>query len=247
MLECVALQFLQFSKHSELSYGVSEAKDGTMRLSAGGAVDAVSHENRAAYFGTRRIAMGHIVSADLVHGNKVVVVGEREKGGIVPSADALVTNQKGVYLAVTVADCFPVFLYDSDSHAIGMVHAGWRGIIGGVVANALRAMQKHCGSDPRMILAGVGPGIRACHFAFPQDACDVFGEYSFAIEKQNGIPHVDLPAIIRRQLFLSGVKESNVESAATCTYCAGDQYFSYRRRHAKDFPAMVAYIGMMGR
>jgi hypothetical protein len=92
-----------------------------------------------------------------VHGSKVARVDAPKD--VVQGVDGLVTNQKGVALFATYADCYPIVLWDPVKRAVGLAHAGWRGTVAGVAKAAVQAMHDEYGSAAENILAGVGPGI----------------------------------------------------------------------------------------
>jgi YfiH family protein len=79
-----------------------------------------------------------------------------------PVGDALMTDQAGIVLSVRTADCMPILLVDPLRRAIAAVHAGWRGGLQRIVEKTVGVMRATFGSDPRRVLAAVGPGIRAC-------------------------------------------------------------------------------------
>lgn len=79
-----------------------------------------------------------------------------------PVGDALLTDQPGIVLSVRTADCLPILLVDAQRRAIGAVHAGWRGGLQRIVEKTVGVMRATFGTDPRRVLAAVGPGIRAC-------------------------------------------------------------------------------------
>jgi YfiH family protein len=79
-----------------------------------------------------------------------------------PVGDALTTDQAGIVLSVRTADCLPIVLVDAQRRAVAAVHAGWRGGLQRMVEKAVGVMRATFGSDPRRMLAAVGPGIRAC-------------------------------------------------------------------------------------
>jgi hypothetical protein len=98
-----------------------------------------------------------LTTAGAVHGSKVARVDAPKD--VVQGVDGLVTNQKGVALFATYADCYPIVLWDPVKRAVGLAHAGWRGTVAGVAKAAVQAMHDEYGSAAENILAGVGPGI----------------------------------------------------------------------------------------
>ena len=80
----------------------------------------------------------------------------------VPVGDALLTNQPGIVLSVRTADCLPILLVDPPRRAVAAVHAGWRGGLQRIVEKTVGVMRATFGSDPRTMLAALGPGIHPC-------------------------------------------------------------------------------------
>ena len=98
----------------------------------------------------------NLVFTRQTHTNIVRVVDERNRGEglfreVEPECDALVTNTPGVVLAAFTADCTPILLHDPVTGAVGAVHAGWRGTVGDIAGNAVRAMCEHFGSRPEYL------------------------------------------------------------------------------------------------
>ena len=233
-----------FKPCRELQYGFSEKSDGSMKWFSDKEQFKRNRESREKFFEKNGFTPKEAVTADLVHGAKVKLVDEKDCGNVIQETDALVTNSSRVFLTLTAADCFPVYLYDPVIQATGLLHAGWRGLVGEVAKNTLVAMQENFDSKPENILAGIGPGIRRCHFSIKPENERLYGEYPFVIKKREGDVFADLPKIIISQLKASRVREENIEDSELCTYCREDLYFSYRRKKPEFINAMIAYIGI---
>jgi hypothetical protein len=91
-----------------------------------------------------------------------------------PEGDALLTDQAGILLSVRTADCLPVLLVDPKRRAVGAVHAGWRGALTRIVEKAVGEMRREYGSDPRSLLAVLGPSIRPCCYEVGQQVEEAF-------------------------------------------------------------------------
>ena len=122
-------------------------------------------ENRRRVAGAMGADLGEFVFTRQVHGAGVRVVTADDRGAgafavdpQVPEADALVTADPSVVLAILAADCVPVVLYDPVAHVLGCVHSGWRGTVARVSAAALAAMRT-LGASPENVIAGLGPAI----------------------------------------------------------------------------------------
>ncbi|MFZ2154142.1 MAG: peptidoglycan editing factor PgeF [Candidatus Moraniibacteriota bacterium] len=216
---------------------ISEKKDGSMKLS--GSLSA--GKNRDIFLAKNEINANNIVSARMIHGSAVGVV-DKKSPRVIEGVDSLVTREK-IFLAITVADCVPVYFYDKKSSIIGLAHAGWRGVTGGVIENTMQALIGLGGSS-RDILVTLGPGIKACHFEIKADILDCFKRYPDFIFKRNDKIFVDLFGIIQTQLLVSGINSNNISVVDECTFEKCDKYFSYRRDKPKEVEVMLAVIGL---
>ncbi len=160
-----------------------------------------------------------------VHGTTVVV---DPAAGDVPEADAAVTRADGLVCAVLTADCLPVALATRDGRAMGLAHAGWRGLAEGVLERTVAAL----GAAPGDVLAWLGPAISQPAFEVGDEVRDRFlalDESAAACFAQNasGRWQADLYGLARRRLAAVGVKD--VHGGGRCTYGEPDEFFSYRR------------------
>jgi polyphenol oxidase len=170
-----------------------------------------------------------IVPADLrfmsqVHGSRVAHVG-REPDARPPEADALVTQQPGIALAVLVADCVPVLLTSPD--AVAVAHAGRRGVVGGVVPAAVAALRE-LGVAPADVVATVGPAICGACYEVPAAMQDQVCEAVPAARSTTtqGTRGLDLRAGVVAQL-----READIVSIDVSPWCTAEHadLFSYRR------------------
>ena len=161
-----------------------------------------------------------------VHGNRVIAADEAV--GTEPEADAAVTKGPGRVLAVLTADCLPVFLATRDGSAVGIAHAGWRGLAAGVLEAALTAMPA-----PRdEIFAWLGPAIGAAHYEVGADVRDAFAgspgaERAFMPGGRGEHWLCDLVALARARLAAVGV--GAISGGEFCTYGERERFYSYRR------------------
>src|SRR5215469_9684467 len=209
--------------------GASAGRYATLNLSfAVGDEAANVRENRhrvAAALGTGPAAF---VFARQVHGS-------RAEDAIGP-ADALVTREPGTVLAILVADCVPIVLYDPAAHVLACVHAGWRGTVARTARAALAAMGS-LGTRPEDVVAGIGPAIAPGSYQVGADvataARDAFGEQAPALLRPDaaGGPGrwlFDLPAANRHILCAAGVPDSQIHVVATPTGPGPGLFFSHR-------------------
>lgn len=162
-----------------------------------------------------------------VHGAEVVVVtSPGEHAGA--AADAAVTAVPGCALAVRTADCAPLVL--RTAHAVGVVHAGWKGLEAGIVAAAVAALRS---LDDAPIEAHLGPCIRAGCYEFAGPALDRLTERFGAGVRGTtvwGTPALDVPAVVGVALRDAGV--DRLHDSAPCTAC--DRRWFSHRAHADD-------------
>lgn len=164
-----------------------------------------------------RRAMGGRSSAWVrqVAGDGVVRVSE---AGFAGEADALITSERDLCLAVAVADCVPVALVGE--RGVAMVHSGWRGTLAGIAAKALRSFGEEG------VRAYVGPGIRGCCYEVSQELAEAF-EARFGEGVVSG-RHLSLPAAIKVDLEQMGVGE--IHDLGLCSGCRPDLFYSHRKQ-----------------
>ncbi|MFA5521863.1 MAG: peptidoglycan editing factor PgeF [Castellaniella sp.] len=164
----------------------------------------------------------------------------------VPQADAAVTTRAHRVLAVLTADCLPVVLGSVDGAVLGLAHAGWRGLLDGVLEATLAALQQRHPAGARAAWrAWIGPGIGPLCFevgeevraAFMQaDARDAAG---FVPGERSGKWRGNLPALARARLHRAGV--GHIEASLLCTHTEEDWFFSYRRSGVTGRQATLAW------
>jgi YfiH family protein len=144
-----------------------------------------------------------------------------------PVADAAVTRSRGAVLAIQVADCLPVLLASDDGAVLGAAHAGWRGLVAGVVERTVECM----GHPPARLVAWLGPCIGPQQFEVGEDVREAFlaaGDAPGAFRQSPaGRWLCDLPAIARGRLQRLGVER--VAGGEWCTVADPVRFFSHRR------------------
>jgi polyphenol oxidase len=235
---------LNFGNPSEL---VGEARDARSNIAA----------NIAMVLATMQRGSSEVVQVHQVHGAGVLVVrrgqpahGDRDD----TKADAIVTDDPSRVLMVRVADCAPLLLATGDGRVVAAVHAGWKGVIAGVVPAAVKALRLLVpgGASPSClrVFAAIGPCIRVQSFEVGEEVADAF-RATFAstltsdrivleAHSPRGRPHVDIVAAIRTQLAAEDVRD--VEVIGGCTFAHDERYFSHRRDGVRSgrLAAMIA-------
>ena len=190
---------------------------------SGGPVDAV--------FTTQdEVGLPAVAHPRQVHGRQV----HRVDGGSAPEeGDGLWTLTPGLAIAVRVADCVPILLWDPEAGAVGAVHAGWRGTAQDIVGAALDLGQT-LGVAPGRLRAAIGPSIGpSCYQVGEEVVSGLRGvglpDEDFLRPERTGRPHVDLRAANRALLVRRGVPSAQIEDVGGCTHCHPDRYPSFRR------------------
>ena len=175
---------------------------------------------------------------DQVHGATVAVVGEPGGASGTP-ADAMVTDRPGVALSIRVADCVPVALLGHSS--IAVAHAGWRGLVAGVLEATVAALVEADGSSAVSLEAVVGPHVGPCCYEFGADdlarLVAAFGP-GVAAETRNGRPALDLAAAVSVVFGRRGVTAT---FDGVCTSC-DERHWSFRATGTACRQAMLAWM-----
>jgi len=249
-----------------LVHGFSTRSGGVSRCYGGSALNLgfTQHDSRKAVERNRQLFLTELdhanglwplislrqIHSDLIH--RVDGIPTQLLAG-----DGLVTDTPGLVLAVQAADCLPIILADRKRRAVGVFHAGWRGTVKRIVEKGVGEMRKHFGSDPRNLVAAIGPGVQGCCYEVGEEVRTRFeAQFAYASilfrEVKESDPvrekypllfltarapgHSELPVKIfldlveanRRQLMDAGLRPSNIEVAGPCTACHTDLLFSFR-------------------
>jgi len=214
-----------------ISCGISSTFAGDMKYEK-------SNQNRQMLFAKLKLNPENVFGLKQVHSRLVVLVDSNNPPA--HEADGMVTNDRGVSLSVTVADCLPVFLLDVKSGAFGLVHSGWKGT--GIATNALNMMKEHRGTENSNIAAILGPCIGSCCYRVDAERAAIF-EKEFgkeSIRKTDEDFYLDMKAANIKLLSDVGVK--NIAVCEDCTFM--DERLGSFRREGKQFSHMMALVNL---
>ena len=170
-----------------------------------------------------------ILAPRQVHGGEVLRVDagmDRLAVGDAP-ADGVWTEGPGALLLIRTADCVPVLLASADGARVAAVHAGWRGLVAGVLPAAVAAL---AGAGSGALAAAIGPCLSPARFEVGPEVADAFraADLGAAVHERPGSrPHVDLAAAASLQLERGGV--ARIDRAGLCTWEGAAEFWSYRR------------------
>jgi YfiH family protein len=164
-----------------------------------------------------------LASAKQVHGTGIRIIPKLARAKLYPGVDGFLTAEKGQPLGIFTADCASIFLSAPSQGLIGLLHAGWRGVAGGILPKALRLMRKQWQCPAGDVRVWMGPMIGPCCFEVQWDVARYFP----ATRRKKGERWVvDLERELRRQARRSGAKV--VKAPVSCTRHT-TQYHSFRR------------------
>lgn len=199
------------------------------------------YENRQRFCKALGIDFQKVVTAQQVHGDRVVCVDLASAGrGLysyekaLEDTDALITNVPELPLMLFFADCVPVLFADPEHRAVGICHAGWRGSVAKIAQKTIRMMMQCFGTDPAQVRVGIGPSIGPCCYEVDgpveKQFRQAFGERSNEILQSKGLDKWKLNLWYANQLQLEeiGVLRDHIELSHVCTSCNADLFFSYR-------------------
>ncbi|MCM1282663.1 MAG: peptidoglycan editing factor PgeF [Roseburia sp.] len=186
-----------------------------------------------------------IVCSDQTHTTNVLRVDKSFGGAGVTgekpyrAVDGLITNARGLLLATFYADCVPLFFVDPVHHAIGLSHSGWRGTVGRMGAATLHAMHREFETEPKDVLAAIGPSICQDCYEVGEDVAGEFirafpdWESRILVSRGGGKYQLDLWRCNELILREAGVRAEHLAVTSICTCCNPGLLFSHRASHGR--------------
>jgi YfiH family protein len=256
-------RFYQFESFSSrgLIHGIVSRRGGVSpapwaSLNCGGTVgDDPDHvrQNRRRAFGIFNLPLDCMYDVWQVHSDRVVCTSApRPPDQPHLQADGILTNVPGVALFMRFADCVPILLYDPQKRVIGLVHAGWLGTVKKITSHAIEEMSRCYQSDPKDVIAGIGPSIGPHHYEVGQDVVsqveEAFGPDADRVlqtgdkGEETGVKF-DLWSANRLTLEANGVR--SIEISGICTACHPEDWFSHRGEKGQTgrFGALISLKG----
>ena len=239
-----------FTRKGGVSRGVFESLN--FAVGIGSVKDDI--KNVVANYGIAASAFG-LTAGDVcrtyqTHTNVVERATEADRGrGITlepydHGVDGLYTAQKDLLLSVRTADCVPVLMCGKDKKACAAVHAGWRGTVGGITLNAVKALNS-LGVRTEDILAAIGPCIGQCCYEVGSELLPEFTALDPALAaffKPRGEKYLlDLTGANAYILEKAGIPRPQISCAGICTKCNPEEFFSHRVS-GSDRGTMSAFI-----
>ncbi|MFA5167548.1 MAG: peptidoglycan editing factor PgeF [Candidatus Omnitrophota bacterium] len=184
------------------------------------------HSRRGEFLHKLGLFPDNLVMVKQVHGSTIVVAERPDPELLEIPADGLITKIPGLVLGIRTADCVPVFFWDPVRKVAGIVHAGWKGVKDGIIAQMLKIFEKKCGTKMGDLRVAIGPSIRKCCYEVGKEFLGYFP--GFYHGKDAAVGNLDLVGVIKSRLLKRGIPESHVDDTGLCTVCENKKFFSYR-------------------
>ncbi|MCK4754833.1 MAG: peptidoglycan editing factor PgeF [Calditrichia bacterium] len=196
--------------------------------------------NRKLFFNKLGIIEEAVALPDQVHSANIKII---STPGIVPKTDALVTIEKGLFLGIQTADCFPVFIYDPEKKIVAIIHAGWRGVVQNILRKTTDLMIKSFGLLSSDLYVAIGPGLQKECFEVRADVFKHFPEEFLDMHQDTSKRYLNLSGYRKHLIISLDIPEEQIYASPDCTKCNHVQYFSYRRDR-KLSGRMLGIIGL---
>jgi len=206
-------------------------------------------ENRKRVMQSLAVENVKLYGLSQIHSTVVYKITQDMPNDVFRKGDAMVTNERGVFLSVLGADCTPVLFSNTQGTIVGAAHAGWKGAVTGIVEAVVEKMCE-LGAKREEIRACIGPTIHQASYEVQQDFIDQLNQLSAIpsvsfLKEQQGSFYFDLPRYLVEQCKRSNI---SVEDLALDTYTLDKDFFSYRRNThegLKDYGRQVSVIGLL--
>ena len=248
------IQFKNLSATGIVKHGFSTRKGGVstgifssmnLNFKRGDDPDAVL-ENYRRMAAALNMRVEDMVLSDQTHTTNVRVITEEDRGkGILrpqdySDVDGMITNVPGIVLVTSYADCVPLYFVDPVRKAIGLSHSGWKGTVGHIGQKTVEKMHEVYGSEPKDIVAAIGPSICQSCYEVSDDVAEAFRANFTAdeaadilLDKGNGKYQLDLWKANWYVLTDAGILPEYLSVTDLCTACHPDLLWSHRKTNGQ--------------
>lgn len=201
-------------------------------------------QNRSKVAAALGVAPEKLFFPSQIHETRIVNVTAATTVEELAGTDALITNERGIAVAVMSADCVPILLYDHKHHAAAAVHAGWRGTVAHILSKTLTAMQETWGTTGSHLVAAIGPSVCVQSYEVGEEVVQAvraaFPRADQLLEpRHNGKAMLNLWEANRMQLLDFGVPAEQIEVSDLCTVIHNQYFFSARKGDSGRFAAGI--------
>lgn len=194
--------------------------------------EANLHENYLRLFAALHLTGRTLCRVHQVHGRDLLTLRDTDAPPAGHHADGLITDSPRFTLSIRTADCVPILIASRSGQLVAAVHAGWRGVVAGILPETLSAMH-HLGTPIADLIVAIGPCIGVDAFEVGEEVADefsrAFGPHAPIRRVPGQKPHVDLRRAVVHQARHFGIPESSIDHADFCTVRDAGLFFSHRR------------------
>lgn len=220
-----------FEKFSEIIFGFS-TKNGLNRKEpfffnlsfTVGDDENIVKENRIAFANQLGLDISQIAFQRQIHSDIITVV---EKPGVIGESDAMITNKKNIGLAISTADCTPIFIYEKEKKIIAAIHSGWRGTEKKILSKTIHKMIGNFNCQSQNMFVYVGPSIHQKNYEVGEEVASLFDEKYLL--RNNGKIYLDVLQANIDQLLENKIPQTLIEISPLCSFEEKDLLHSYRR------------------
>jgi len=226
-------------KSQNIIHGVSTKFFGSIKNNGN-----INKKNLKSFLDAMQVEEKSVVFPEQLHGSSVVTIDDSKKECI-QNADGLITSRKNVFLGVVTADCLPVIFYDKKMGVVGIAHAGYKGILKGILEEMIKSFKK-LGSNVKDIKVSIGPSIGVCCYNVNHERVKMFEDVFKGIkthEKRNGKYFLDLKSNAFQVFIKNGITKKNIQISSICTKDNLNQFFSFRGEGKDKFGEFATVVG----
>jgi polyphenol oxidase len=220
-----------FEKYHNLIFGFStkiglnrtSPFDFNMSYTVGDNPDKVKI-NREAFFNELGTTTSQVALQKQIHSDIISII---DKPGLIGESDAMITTLPNIGLAISSADCVPIFIYDKKNKLIAAVHSGWRGTKNQILKKTIESLFNRFNSKPENLIIYIGPSISQENYEVGEDVAKQFDEkYLMILEDKI---FLDVQKANIDMLWNAGINEVQIERSSLCSFREKDLLHSYRR------------------
>ncbi len=185
---------------------------------------------------SEKLPFTHTVFSNQIHGDDVIVVNKFPKEKL--SGDSFIAYKKNIPLAIKVADCQGILIYDPVTEIIAAIHAGWKSLTKEIIKKTIHKMKKEFGANPKHLLVGISPSLGKCCAKFSDPKTELPEFMQPFVDNHM----VNLLSASKKQITDTGIPENQIEIINECTKCNPNKYFSHRNG---DKGRMAVFINLL--
>ncbi len=245
----IIIKSLLLSRFKEIAFGFSTKIDSNMNapfnfnLSQSVGDDSnIVDGNRKKFFNQLGFESSDVAFQKQVHGDKITVI---EKSGLCGESDAMITKVSGIALAISTADCTPIFLFDKKQKIIAGIHSGWRSTVKKITSKTIQLLINDFNVDPLDLYAYIGPSISQMNYEVGNEVAEQF-DSKYIVLKSHRL-YLDVAECNYEMLIEDGIPLENIQLSNLCSYQQSNLLHSYRREGLRSGRALgLIYLRRTG-